>query len=383
MSKLRRLTRASFLGYLPVVLALCAVWKQGTVHAQNPATEEITLNTGKEIFEGGCIACHGPDAKGMPRSTVGFDQPLPDFTDCNATVREPNSDWLSIIHGGGPARGFSEIMPSFTEALKKEQIEKVVEYLRGFCKESGWPRGELNLPRAIVTEKAFPEDEAVITTNVAAEGPGALSHEIVYEKRFGKANQMELSVPFSFDHPENSHWAGGVGDVALGMKRMLYHNLPSGTIFSVGGEVALPTGDAARGFGNGVTVFEPFAMFDQIFPADSFVQFQGGVELPTHTDEKAQEAFWRTAIGKTFTQGGGFGRMWTPMVEVLGARELETGALAEWDLLPQMQVTLSRRQHIRANFGVRVPVSNTAGRSTEIVFYLLWDWFDGGLREGW
>jgi hypothetical protein len=46
-------------------------------------------------------------------------------------------------------------------------------------------------------------------------------------------------------------------------------------------------------------------------------------------------------------------------------------------------VTLSRRQHIMASFGVRVPANNRAGRPVQVMFYLLWDWFDGGLREGW
>jgi hypothetical protein len=48
-----------------------------------------------------------------------------------------------------------------------------------------------------------------------------------------------------------------------------------------------------------------------------------------------------------------------------------------------MQVTISRRQHIKADLGVRVPVNNTAGRQIQIVFYLLWDWQDGRLNEGW
>jgi hypothetical protein len=71
------------------------------------------------------------------------------------------------------------------------------------------------------------------------------------------------------------------------------------------------------------------------------------------------------------------------MIEVLADRELESGARTNWDIVPQMQVTLSARQHIMANLGVRVPANNTSGRPVQIVFYLLWDWFDGGLREGW
>ena len=35
------------------------------------------------------------------------------------------------------------------------------------------------------------------------------------------------------------------------------------------------------------------------------------------------------------------------------------------------------------NLGVRVPVNETAGRDTQLVMYLLWDWFDGGFFDGW
>jgi hypothetical protein len=71
------------------------------------------------------------------------------------------------------------------------------------------------------------------------------------------------------------------------------------------------------------------------------------------------------------------------MVELLGAREFATGARTEWDLLPQVQITLSKRQHIMLNIGTRIPVNNSGQRNTQVLFYLLWDWFDGGLRDGW
>jgi hypothetical protein len=241
----------------------------------------------------------------------------------------------------------------------------------------------LNLPRALVTEKAFPEDEAVLTTTIDAEGSGAFSNQLVYEKRFGARSQIELAVPFRFQKPEAGSWNGGIGDVAFGFKRTLFHSMGTGSIFSVAGEAILPTGDDARGLGKGVTIFEPFAAFGQILPRDSFLQFQSGIELPTHHDDAAKEVFWRAVAGKSIAQGRGFGRTWTPMVELLGARELEDGAKADWDILPEMQVTLSTRQHIMLNFGVRIPLNDRGPRATQVLFYFLWDWFDGGLREGW
>ena len=65
------------------------------------------------------------------------------------------------------------------------------------------------------------------------------------------------------------------------------------------------------------------------------------------------------------------------------ARELERDEAVTWDIVPQMQVTLSKRQHIMASGGVRLPLNEREGRSRQILVYLLWDWFDGGVFSGW
>ncbi|MCU1339636.1 MAG: cytochrome c, class [Bryobacterales bacterium] len=357
--------------------------------AQTQSGGPLKLDTGEEIFNAACLACHGPGGKGQPQSTLGFAPPktFPDFSDCNGTTRERELDWTATIHEGGHGRGFSEIMPSFSEALTDEQIEKLVRYLRSQCKEPGWPLGELNLPRAIATEKAFPEDETVLTTSVNATGAPGVSPEITYERRIGAKNQLEFSAPFSFQRQDTGSWFGGVGDLVVGFKRVVAHSSRTGSIFSLQGEVNLPTGNASRGLGTGVTVFQTFGMFGQRLPpkahALSFVQSQFGAELPTHTKDAPQVFFWRTAVGKMFIQNKGFGRTWTPMAEFLSTRDLVDGAKTNWDILPQIQVSLNKRQHILGSVGVRVPMNNTMGRATEVVFYVLWDWFDGGLRDGW
>jgi mono/diheme cytochrome c family protein len=340
---------------------------------------------GKDIFRATCVACHGADGRGAAQATRGFEPPptFPDFTDCQATAREPNQFWSAIIHNGGPARGFSEIMPSFREALTTDQIQKVIEYVRGFCREPSWPRGELNLPRALYTEKAFPEDEAVIDAAIDTKSPRNVTSRLVYERRFGSRNQIDISVPFRLQRPGEGSRFGGVGDMAMGLKRVLASSLRTGSIFSLAGEVILPTGNAARGMGKGVTILETFASVGQLLPKDGFLQFQGGFEAPTHTDDAKRAVYWRTVLGKSFAADKGHGRLWSPMVELLADRELVSGEPVNWDVVPQFQVTLNQRQHLRANFGVRLPVNNTAGRSPAVVFYLLWDWFDGGLRDGW
>jgi mono/diheme cytochrome c family protein len=354
--------------------------------AQKAATKGMKLDTGKEIFEAACIGCHGPEGRGELDSIVGFEKPetFPDFTDCNASTREKISDWKSILHGGGRQRGFSEIMPSWSEALSAEQVEKVLQYLRGRCTEPAWPIGELNFPKAIATEKAFPEDEAVLTGAVNLQNPGSYTGEMIYEKRIGARGQLEIAVPYSFIQRTNNGWVGGIGDVLAGYKRVLVASNKTGSILSAQGAIALPTGNKSKDLGTGLTTFEVFGAFGQRLTASSFLQVQGGAELPVHpTDDVPKALFLRTAVGKTLAQEGGFGRAWTPIIEFIGDRDLLSGAKTNWDIVTEVQVTLNRRQHLRASVGIQTPVNNTDGRSVAAVFYLLWDLFDGGLKAGW
>ena len=362
------------------LLALCFLFSALPLFAQTG----IHLDTGEQIYHSACMACHGPDGTGTPTVIAGFERPgtFPDFTRCDQTTSEPNTAWKDVIIHGGPARGFSQIMPSFSEALTDEQIEMVVEYMRGFCRNPHWPRGELNLPLPLNTEKAYPEDEVVLRTVLNAQGaPGVTTH-VVHEQRFGVKNQIEVDVPITFQD-QNHVWHGGVGDAVLGLKRVIFSSLRSGSILSMQGEVMFPTGNKDKGLGTGVTTFGMFAAFGQLFPTNTFIQFQGGADLPTDTKTAPQSVFWNTAVGQMITANKGLGRMWSPMVEFLGARDLVTAAKTDWDIVPQMQVTISKRQHIRANVGVRTPVNNTAGRQKQVVFYLLWDRADGSLLEGW
>jgi len=342
------------------------------------------VTRGGTLYRAACASCHGSDGKGAPRSIAGFQQPrtFPDFTRCDQTSPEVDSAYKDVIEHGGPNRGFSQIMPAFDQALSAQDVNDLVAYLRSFCRAKHWPRGELNLPRAIVTEKAFPEDEVVLSTSVNVNGaPGNTTH-IIHEQRFGQKNQIEVDVPIEFQN-QNHIWYGGVGDTTLALKRVMFSDLDSGSILSLQGGFLLPVGNRSRGFGAGTTTFETFAAFDQLFRSDTFIQTQFGADLPFKTSIAPQSWFFNTAIGQSFAANHGLGRIWTPMFEFLASRDLTTGAKTDWDVMPEMQVTISRRQHIRGNFGLQIPATNTAGRQKQIVFYLLWDWADGRLNEGW
>jgi mono/diheme cytochrome c family protein len=357
--------------------------------------QQLGLHGAREIYQAACAGCHGQNGEGAPQSIAGFVPPdsFPHFNKCDETTPEYTRDYKAVIRDGGPARGFSQIMPSFSGVLTSQQMDELVAYLRSFCNEKHWPVGELNVPRALKTEKAFPESETVLSTSINTRGPPGISNELDYEHVLGKRDQFEAAIPFSWMQRDGGGLHGGLGDLVFGLKHVLFANLnagatrpvydATGSILSVQGEVSLPTGDAAQGFGNGSTSFGAFAAYDQLLPLQGFIQVQAGTELPVHTTYAAHSVYLRTAFGKSFNQGMGLGRQWTPMVELLANRDLRPGATTDWDVVPEFQITLSRRQHVRAGLGYDVPLNDTAGRSTQVMMYLLWDWFDGGLLEGW
>jgi mono/diheme cytochrome c family protein len=360
------------------LLLLLALTGPSARSGQSPAAPD----EGRQIYRAACAACHGPDGRGQPRATVGFDTPLPDFTDCSFSTPEPDADWIAIVHAGGPIRAFDRKMPAFGDALSEPEIQRTIAYIRSLCGSRAWPRGELNLPRPLVTEKAFPENETVLTTTIGTGGSSSVGNVLLYEQRLGARSQFELSLPLDFQQDAAGSWHAGLGDAAVAFKRVLFHSLDAGTIVSGGAEVVLPTGKEHLGLGTGTTVFEPFVAIGQILPGDGFIQFQGGIELPADRDRAGNEAFWRAAVGRTISQGR-FGRSWSPMIEVVGSRDLEGDEPALWDIVPQVQVTLSRRQHIMISAGVRVPINDRGARDVQVLTYFLWDWFDGGLLDGW
>src|SRR5690349_15140270 len=99
--------------HLALALALFDLGAAASAQAPEP----------RAVFTAACAACHGDDGRGRSSSELGFETPLPDFTNCDFAAREMNADWHTIVHRGGQIRGFDRMMPAFGDALRPEEIE--------------------------------------------------------------------------------------------------------------------------------------------------------------------------------------------------------------------------------------------------------------------
>ncbi|MCK7523967.1 MAG: hypothetical protein MZV64_43255 [Ignavibacteriales bacterium] len=160
-----------------------------------------------------CQGCHGPDGRGMPQSTTALPLPVPDFSDCNFAVARARQ---RLAGDHPPGRAGAGIQPRSCRPsgrpCAESDLELALAHVRTFCADrKAWPGGNLNLPRTLFTEKAFVEDEVVVTASIAAEGDPNIASKMVYEKRFFSKGQFELVVPLGFKKPEGQDWTHGAG----------------------------------------------------------------------------------------------------------------------------------------------------------------------------
>ena len=318
----------------------------------------------KELYAATCAKCHAEDGTGrLPTPTV---KNLPrDFTNCALATAEPDADWELVTAQGGPAAGLSSEMPAFGDAFSPERISGLVQYVRGFCKEPGWPLGNLNLPLALFTEKAFPEDEFVIRTVVShtADEPASLRFRAVYEHRLGRRAHAEIGLPIASASGTGSR-STGLGDVEVAAKYVLHTDNVS-RIVSAGMEVALPTGSERRGLGSGTTSFEPYLAAGAIL-GELIVQSQFKVEFPARELWTGREILYNFYFGHSLSTAPS---TWTFALELNGVEK-------QLALTPQVRKSVTRTGALALGAGVRIPVVNRPSQSTQFAGYLLWEYLD-------
>jgi hypothetical protein len=324
-----------------------------------------------EMWNEWCARCHALDGSGKVNEPTVTVEPL-DFTECKVATAEPDADWELAIAKGGPAVGLSSQMPAFGDTLTPEQVHEFVEHMRGFCQERGWPHGNMNFPRPIFTEKAFPENEFLllpfITHRKAESEPDESRTDVdfvaLYERRFGRRAMWEAAVPLS-RHNTGGTPRRGIGDVELALKYVLGADAERMRIVSAGVEVALPTGSEVRGLGSGTVVFEPFLAAGTIW-RDVYLQAQTKVELPADVD-KADRAFvYNLYAGRDTSIAP---TTWTLGLEINGEND-------EVALTPQVRKGLTKTGALGAAFGVRLPINERHEQGTRVVGYLLWEYLE-------
>jgi hypothetical protein len=315
------------------------------------------------MWDAWCARCHALDGSGkidQPTVTV---EPM-DFTDCKLTTQEPDADWERAIAKGGPGVGLSPQMPAFEDSLTADQIRGFVSHMRTFCQETGWPSGNANFPRPIITEKAFPENEFLLLP--------AISHDQefefvgVYERRVGKRSMFEVAVPVvSSPGAPRVH---GLADVEVAFKHAVFAGRsPSGSpqIVSLGVEAVLPNGNEHKGLGHGTLIIEPFVAAATML-RDWYVQSQVKIELPADRARAQRALVYNAYVGRDTDLSP---QTWTLGVELNG----ENRNLA---LTPQVRKGLTGTGALAASIGVMVPLNERQERGVRWVGYLLWEYLE-------
>lgn len=310
-----------------------------------------------------CARCHAQDGTGKIDEPTVTVEPM-DFTDCKLTTQEPDADWERAIAKGGPGVGLSPQMPAFEDSLTPSQIRGFVSHIRGFCTERGWPSGNANFPRPIVTEKAFPENEFLILP--------AISHEkevefiAVYEQRLGKRSMFEVAVP-AVTTPGTPRLYG-LADLEVAFKHTLFSgHSGSGApqIVSLGVEAAVPSGNEEKGLGRGTTVIEPYVAAGTML-RDWYLQGQVKIELPADRAKAGRALVYNTYIGRDTNLSP---QTWTLGVELNGENR-------ELALTPQVRKGLTGTGALAASIGVMVPLNEREERGVRWVGYLLWEYLE-------
>jgi hypothetical protein len=146
-------------------------------------------------------------------------------------------------------------------------------------------------------------------------------------------------------------------------------------------ELTFPTGKETEGLGNRLLTIEPFGAFSQALPFNAFLHAQVGMDVPLNNQAALNEVFWRAAVGKTFTEPK-WGRAWSPIVELVGARDLEFGERARWDLRARTARDAEPPSARDGELRRRVPLT-LRSRSPAVMASLLWEWSQGSVFSGW
>ena len=303
----------------------------------------------------------------------GITVPLPDFTDCIVATAETTANWAGLVRHGGRFLGLSDQMPAFGDVLAEDEIRAVVARLRDFCTTSGYPLGDLNLPRPLFVEKAYPEDEGVLGLDYESARDGrSATWETAIEKRIGARGQIEVAVPGAVVDPDDGPRVAGIGDLGVSYKHALLAEPRWRSIVSGRVAIDVPTGNRRHGVGSGSVVASPQLLSGHDL-GPLVVQTEIAAELPVDP----------ARARRTMVYGVVLQHRWGPYKKsiVTGVELVETQPLDDGDdstvLGPTLYVPLSRRGHVAVGVGAQLPVAGTRPFDWRLGAFFLWEYRDG------
>jgi mono/diheme cytochrome c family protein len=325
---------------------------------------------GREIFQNNCIMCHGADAKGTGQLAAALPVRPANLTDCKLTAEDPVEVVQGIIRHGGPYAGRSSVMPAFGTVLSNSDIADVARYVKSLCADPDWVPGELNFPRALLTGKAFPEQEMIVGGRFGRNGKNVSEYFGVLEYRVNGLTNIEIKSRALSINPNIGPTESGLGDTVLSVKRVVAFSPRYRALASAGMELTLPTGNDRRGLGGGGFVFEP-NLRAGVDWKQFIVQVAGALAVPERSSNINSQGKLDVAIGRYFFPDPRL--QITPMIEFNTTTRISGPSYGETKsaILPQVRV---KWLVWALGIGVQVPITDARDFEVRPLFDLVYEY---------
>lgn len=329
--------------------------------------------SGPGLFATHCASCHGAGGNVNPDSpvVVGLGVVPANFSDPLFNSREPGEDWEMVIEHGGAALGLSDKMPAFGETLTEDEIETLVDYLKGIPGEHDYPDGALNLFLPLNTIKAFPEDEVVFKSDyVRDDGDGAWENVYELERRVGHRGQLLLELVQTVENGDSD-----LDKIEVGGKYVVRTNEANTSITTAGAKLEFP-------IHGGDEEILPYVAIGRILGPDFIFQGHARAKLPfgdfgDGSFELAGIVHWTHSP---------WPRNVFPGLEIVADvpfDRAEGADFAEVSIIPQARIGLTKGGHVALNLGLQIPVTDRDRFDYVAQMNLLWDFADGPFWKGW
>ena len=339
---------------------------------------------GRAIFETHCAACHGSDGKGTGPAAATLPVKPANLTDCRRTAEDDIEMIDAIIHHGGSYAGMSPVMPAWDKVLTAMEISDVAAYEKSLCDDPDWVPGELSFPRPLITGKAIPEQEVILSgkytrnfSNLSPGGqdlPGTSQYSLTFdgsiEYRINGRTEVEVEAPLEVINNNPGYSTAGLGDMAVSLKYVLFFSVEHLTIVSAGLELGLPTGRSNKGLGSGELTWEPYLRAGWRWD-DLILQGDMSMEMPQQSANTDSVLLYDLALGYEYEPD--------PRLEIVPMVELNTEMALNGDdggrtlaaVLPQLRIKWLTWS---AGAGVQFPFTHLKNYDIQTLFDVTYEY---------